>query len=121
MCRLGFWSSLAAHIPPAILCCSSEGSWRLSSFSRAELGRRLLILQTAERTKELAANTLGELQHQGQKLDMIDRDLHDVRPTVLEKLPVFQCKHMLAWIHTGLSLPGASYRYTMRRMCACAD
>ena len=35
--------------------------------------------QTAERTKELAANTLGELQHQGQKLDMIDRDLHDVR------------------------------------------
>ena len=36
-------------------------------------------MQTAERTKELAANTLGELQHQGQKLDMIDRDLHDVR------------------------------------------
>lgn len=44
--------------------------------------RRLTFecVQTAERTKELAANTLGELQHQGQKLDMIDRDLHDVRP-----------------------------------------
>jgi hypothetical protein len=35
-------------------------------------------LQTAERTRELAANTLGELQQQGQKLDVIDRDLHDV-------------------------------------------
>lgn len=39
-------------------------------------------MQTAERTKELAANTLGELQHQGQKLDMIDRDLHDVRASL---------------------------------------
>ncbi|CAL5222338.1 g4687 [Coccomyxa viridis] len=41
-------------------------------------------LKTAERTKELAANTLGELQHQGQKLDMIDRDLHDIDTDVDE-------------------------------------
>ncbi len=36
-------------------------------------------MQTANRTKELAANTLEELERQGDKLEAIDRDLHAVR------------------------------------------
>lgn len=35
--------------------------------------------QTAERTRELAANTVAELDKQGQKLDTINRDLNEVR------------------------------------------
>ena len=35
-------------------------------------------VQTANRTKELAANTLEELERQGDKLEAIDRDLHAV-------------------------------------------
>lgn len=35
-------------------------------------------MQTANRTKELAANTLEELERQGDKLEAIDRDLHAV-------------------------------------------
>ena len=42
------------------------------------------LLQTANRTKELAANTLEELQRQGDKLEVIDQDLHAVRTSLLE-------------------------------------
>ncbi|KAK9813086.1 hypothetical protein WJX72_008754 [[Myrmecia] bisecta] len=35
-------------------------------------------LKTAEKTQELAANTLNELHRQGQKLDMVDRDLNEI-------------------------------------------
>lgn len=35
-------------------------------------------MQTANRTKELAANTLEELQRQGDKLEVIDQDLNAV-------------------------------------------
>ena len=36
-----------------------------------------IFLQTAERTKELASNTLEELNRQGQNLDRVDRDLNE--------------------------------------------
>ena len=42
------------------------------------LSLALLSSQTANRTKELAANTLEELERQGDKLEAIDRDLHAV-------------------------------------------
>ena len=38
----------------------------------------LALAQTAERTRELAANTVAELGKQGQKLDTINRDLNEV-------------------------------------------
>lgn len=43
-------------------------------------------LQTAERTRELAANTLAELDKQGQQLDVINRDLNEV-PTQVCSCP----------------------------------
>ena len=49
----------------------------LSAFAACKI-QHCLRLQTAERTRELAANTLGELESQGQKLDRIDADLHEV-------------------------------------------
>ncbi|CAL8467459.1 g6997 [Coccomyxa elongata] len=45
-------------------------------------------LKTAERTRELAANTLGELESQGQKLDRIDADLHEIDQDVDESKSV---------------------------------
>lgn len=36
------------------------------------------MLQTANKTRDLAANTLEELQRQGDKLEVIDQDLHAV-------------------------------------------
>ena len=43
------------------------------------------LLQTANRTKELAANTLEELQRQGDKLEVIDQDLHAVCTSSLNR------------------------------------
>ena len=40
-------------------------------------------MQTANRTKELAANTLEELERQGDKLEAIDQDLHAVSTHVV--------------------------------------
>lgn len=80
--------------PQIILLARMPVAWQRPSLTGAA------FLQTAERTKELAANTLGELQHQGQKLDMIDRDLHDVRALpglachgwILMQPPVCSCE-----------------------------
>lgn len=37
------------------------------------------ISQTANQTRQLAADTLEELHTQGEKLEKVDRDLNDVR------------------------------------------
>ncbi len=37
------------------------------------------IPQTANQTRQLAADTLEELHTQGEKLEKVDRDLNDVR------------------------------------------
>lgn len=35
-------------------------------------------MQTAEQTREIAANTLDALHQQGQKLEVVERDLYEV-------------------------------------------
>ncbi|KAK9828401.1 hypothetical protein WJX81_004360 [Elliptochloris bilobata] len=45
-------------------------------------------LKTAERTRELAANTVAELGKQGQKLDTINRDLNEIDADVHESRSV---------------------------------
>lgn len=75
-------------------------------------------MQTAERTKELAANTLDELHNQGEKLDSIDRDLHDVSPCDMPcpSVLLFMGRHDHGPVHacmvllrtTACKLPGSS-------------
>ncbi len=38
-----------------------------------------MLAQTAEQTREIAANTLDALHQQGQKLEVVERDLYEVQ------------------------------------------
>ena len=77
-------------------------------------------LQTAERTRELAANTMAELDKQGQQLDTINRDLNEVPSTSATLLARLGCVPQLCWCCTEQCLANA-VPLRLRRPSLCAD
>ncbi len=62
-------------------------------------------LQTAERTRELAANTMAELDKQGQQLDTINRDLNEVPSNSATLLAHLGRVLQLCWCCTEQCVP----------------
>jgi hypothetical protein len=64
------WCVCGERRPPTLL---------VSRFSSRLLSHRLTSTQTANRTKEVAAATLGDLERQGDQLGRVRGDLNTVR------------------------------------------
>jgi len=77
-------------------------------------------LQTAERTRELAANTMAELDKQGQQLDTINRDLNEVPSNSATLLAHLGRVLQLCWCCTEQCMPNA-VPLRLRRLSLCAD
>ena len=62
---------------PATTCSKRHEFGKV--FIKANSIGTVYLAQTAEQTREIAANTLDALHQQGQKLEVVERDLYEVR------------------------------------------